>query len=79
MSILCPNKKSKEWLYLVEKLGETSAYKVFLHNKESVPSMDDAKKYVAAYRPDVKKHRLETQFNAKTSRWRTRNSIRRVW
>ena len=65
MAIACPNKKSKEWLFLVDKLGETSAYKVFLHNKESVPAMTEARKYVAMYRPDVKKARLETQYNAK--------------
>ena len=39
MSVRCPNKKSPEWLKLVDNLGENEAYRVFLANDEEVPEM----------------------------------------
>lgn len=36
----CPNKSSNEWKHLVEILGETTAYKVFLANNEEVPDFN---------------------------------------
>lgn len=50
MATACPNKNSREWKYLTQELGEVNAYKVFLHNKESVPNMANAVKYVEAYK-----------------------------
>ena len=37
--VSCPNRNSKEWIKLVDELGETNAYKVFLANNEEVPEM----------------------------------------
>lgn len=34
----CPNKSTNEWRHLVETLGETNAYKVYLANNEEIPT-----------------------------------------
>ena len=35
----CPNKSTNEWRHLVETLGETYAYKVYLANNEEIPDI----------------------------------------
>lgn len=39
--VRCPNKQAPEWKKLVNELGEITAYKIFLMNKEFVPSMEE--------------------------------------
>lgn len=45
----CPNKQSAEWKKLESSLGETDAYKVFLHNGSQVPTMPEVNKYISAF------------------------------
>ena len=38
MATLCPNKTHPDWIKLTEAIGETAAYKAFLHNGEDTPT-----------------------------------------
>ena len=40
----CPNKSHPDWKALVEKYGENGAYKRYIENGESIPSLDGSKK-----------------------------------
>lgn len=50
MARLCPNINSPEWKKLVSQVGETNAYRIFLHNNEEVPSEQAVDKYIEHYR-----------------------------
>ena len=43
----CPNKNSQEWQYLVEMAGEEQAYRIFIANGDSVPTMGQTARIVA--------------------------------
>ena len=46
MAVRCPNKNSNEWKRLVSAIGEDNAYKVFVHNNEFVPEIDEVEDYI---------------------------------
>jgi hypothetical protein len=57
----CPNKNSAEWVRLVNALGETNAYKVFIHNGEEVPEMSKVNEYIEFWASKLENQNFDAQ------------------
>ncbi len=52
MAIACPNIQSPEWKKLVNSIGETEAYGIFMANGDSLPDMDTVREIIKRKKGD---------------------------
>ncbi len=60
--VKCPNKASASWKYLVSKVGEPQAMKVWMANGEEIPSIEQIDELIVKKEADNKKKAFEQQY-----------------
>lgn len=61
---VCPNKNSEDWRYLVEMVGETQAFRIFMANDNVVPKMAESTRIGALMKADfAKEHESQESRN----------------